>query len=171
MNYRITKYDPANRDSDGRYAVDDWTSVGDIGKVFAGQPLSLKEYLRMEDAYVAAAIQSMERTGLQAVRMTELEWNGEYDHLPTELFESTQQFEKQLQGRSSIDAHGVEAAVRLVLREMMWCKLVGDHGFYIHFGFDYYMYIGSANTNLADWSVPAGLFVEEVESPYSEATG
>jgi len=32
---------------------------------------------------------------------------------------------------------------RLVLREILWCKLESPNGFYIHFGYDYYMYFGS----------------------------
>ena len=34
MYYRITKYNPEFRDEEGRYILDEWTSVTDIGKEF-----------------------------------------------------------------------------------------------------------------------------------------
>jgi hypothetical protein len=32
IEYRVTKYDPAHRDSTGVYFRDEWTSVSDIGR-------------------------------------------------------------------------------------------------------------------------------------------
>ena len=43
--YRITKYDPANR-INGVYMADEWTSFSDIGKVFNGTLLSQDTYLK-----------------------------------------------------------------------------------------------------------------------------
>ncbi len=43
--YRITKYDPSNRDSDGFYTVDEWTECSDIGTAFEGSVLTEAVYL------------------------------------------------------------------------------------------------------------------------------
>ena len=42
---------------------------------------------------------------------------------------------------------------------------------YIHFGYDYYMYIGSSNAcdNVRIKIQEEGLFVEEFKSPYGDA--
>ncbi len=58
---------------------------------------------------------------------------------------------------------------RLVLRESLWCKLESDRMF-VHFGYDYYMFIGS--TEPCESTIKKieklGLFVEKFESPYLE---
>jgi len=60
---------------------------------------------------------------------------------------------------------------RLVLREILWCKLESTNGFYIHFGYDYYMYVGSpvSSQRAIDYGKQNGLYVEEMESPYLTA--
>ncbi|MDF9825373.1 hypothetical protein M2475_001828 [Breznakia sp. PF5-3] len=52
MRFRITKYNPEYRADNGAYTVDDWISVGEIGKVFNGTKLSLDTYLGMEKNYL-----------------------------------------------------------------------------------------------------------------------
>ena len=54
--YRVTKYNPAFRDSSGAYTGKEWISFGDIGRSFDGVKLTAEAYERVEDAYVAAAI-------------------------------------------------------------------------------------------------------------------
>ncbi|AKU99654.1 hypothetical protein AKJ09_06318 [Labilithrix luteola] len=48
--YRVTKYDPSIRASSGLY--DEWTSVSDVGRSFAGRVVTDADYLAVEDAYV-----------------------------------------------------------------------------------------------------------------------
>ena len=50
LEYRITKYDSANRVAE-RYVVDDWTSFSDIGKRFNNVELTYEKYLKTETAY------------------------------------------------------------------------------------------------------------------------
>ena len=52
FEYRITKYDPAQRDPDGAYRRDEWTSFSDIGKSFGGQMLTEENYAKTEQAYL-----------------------------------------------------------------------------------------------------------------------
>jgi hypothetical protein len=63
----------------------------------------------------------------------------------------------------------VDKIIRRILREEFRCRLEGGEGF-IHFGWDYYMYIGvphpcpTARVRAAD----LGLYIEEFASPYVE---
>lgn len=57
--------------------------------------------------------------------------------------------------------------LRGILREKYWAKLETKNAF-IHFGWDYYMYIGvpGAPKQASAYAATNGLFVEEFESPY-----
>ena len=57
--------------------------------------------------------------------------------------------------------------IRLALREAIWCRLEGVDGFYVHFGYDYYMYVGSERADEAPRDLPSGIFAEQMGSPYS----
>jgi hypothetical protein len=46
---------------------------------------------------------------------------------------------------SIVQASELEDVIRLILREVLWCKLIKADRFYVHFGWDYYMYIGSTS--------------------------
>jgi hypothetical protein len=58
--------------------------------------------------------------------------------------------------------------VRLALREALWCRLKGERGFYVHFGYDYYMYIGSEVLGADPPPMPPGMFAEVFDSPHHE---
>ena len=70
--------------------------------------------------------------------------------------------------RSDEAAQKLIEALKSLLREEFWCRLEGEHGSYIHVGWDYYLYVGvpcvpSASIEAAQAD---GLFVESFESPY-----
>ena len=54
--YRITKYNPKYRNSSGAYLKDGWTSISDIGTIYNGKKSTLKEYFKIEEAYVKAIL-------------------------------------------------------------------------------------------------------------------
>jgi len=66
------------------------------------------------------------------------------------------------------DRDTLARVVRLILRELIWCKLRAREGFYIHFGWDYYMYSGGVelDTETRSAITDSGLFVERFKSPY-----
>ena len=66
--YRITKYNPANR-INGVYMADEWTSFSDIGKVFGGTTLSQDTYLQTEKAYIDCGIELIEKSKITKVRI------------------------------------------------------------------------------------------------------
>ena len=76
-------------------------------------------------------------------------------------------FERLHEG-TVIEIRDIEHLCRLVLREQLWCKLENDNIMFIHFGYDYYMYIGclSKSEGVINLIKKIGLFLEKFESPY-----
>src|SRR3990167_721197 len=73
--YRVTKYNPKNRDSNGIYLLDEWTFYAQIGTVVAGKVFTYEEYLAAENAYVAALIVFMKCNNLEALQIVNFENN------------------------------------------------------------------------------------------------
>jgi hypothetical protein len=73
LEYRVTKYDPAFRDSRGAYRRDVWTAVRDVGSSFGGVVLTRDQYQRVEDAYVAAALAFLREANASALTVEGLE--------------------------------------------------------------------------------------------------
>ena len=154
--YRITKYDPSRRDLGGAYPVDEWTSRSDIGKSFGGVRLTENNYLRIEQAYLEAAIAFLREAGVDELTVIGLENHREVPTAP--------------QDGSRIQSEDVPEVVRSLLREDFWCKLEAPDAF-LHVGYDYYMYVGTP-VECPSASVEAqanGLFVEEFKSPYVQS--
>ncbi len=167
LSWRITKYNPQSRDSKGVCLVkDEWTSYSDIGKSYAGYEFTFEQYMQTENAYVEAIFTFMDCLHLNELRIANLERHD----IPTESkFYSQAMLDlfELLKNGMCLSRDSINNQVRLVLRENVWCRLEGN-GMFVHFGYDYYMYIGSEK--LYSDSIAhierAGLFVESYESPY-----
>ena len=164
-HWRVTKYDPALRDEYGRYMLPEWTAISDVGTTYSGRTFTTEEYLATETSYVASVLSFAGESGIAGFTAVGVENRNESESaragLPTD-------FAASIREGGEYDVGVLETLVRLSLRELMWCKVeVGDR-FYLHFGYDYYMYIGSSSEcresiRLAERS---GLFVEPFVSPY-----
>ena len=66
--WRITKYDPKYRDSRGAFLKNDWISFSEVGDIFEGKKLTIEDYLKVENAYVASVILFMIRYSLSLTR-------------------------------------------------------------------------------------------------------
>jgi hypothetical protein len=165
--WRISKYNPKFR-KHGAYQKDDWTSVSEIGKSFQGSIFTLQQYLDTEDRYVSVVLSFLRESGLSSLTVKNLEKD-----LPRppqvvnlELADLLQEMSDLQEGELS--PVEIEKTCRVNLRELIWCKLEKEQLFYVHFGRDYYMYIGSALScprSVSDVS-SVGLFIEEFPSPY-----
>lgn len=175
-SYRITKYNPKSRDDYGAYQKHEWVSASDVGMQFPDGKLSLNDYLKTEGAYVDAAIclwklaqcPPLRVVGLEDVgfRKTELALK-DYPELLKVVSEAPVPKEDQM----LCDQETIERTARLVLREFIWCKLQADNGFFVHFGWDYYMYCGGVQMTTQTRSdiTELGIFVEDFVSPYLSA--
>lgn len=167
---RATKYDPAKRDARGVFHDNEWTSVSDIGKMFDGEVLTADEYLAAEDAYIAAIFQMLEAADLSRLSIELLEEKG-----PTGRRRLQQLDTRQLRERlgaiaigDELDRERIELISRLSLREALWCKLAGKYDTYVHFGWDYYMYLGSQREGAYLGAPPSGMYFEDFASPYAK---
>lgn len=167
VRLRATKYDPKNRDAQGRYLVNEFTSVSDIAKSFHGATLTTDDYMQIEDSYVDCVEQLLISCGCHSLRVSELETSsggGTADG-------GIQRLRPVTLGaiRDGLIVEGKEIGniVRLVLREMIWCKLAGPKGLYVYFGYDMYLYIGANVDPDTLGPPPRGIFYESHESPYS----
>lgn len=62
----------------------------------------------------------------------------------------------------------IKEVIKHILREKIWCKLTNNNVFYVHFGYDFNMYVGSnePSSGVLMEITRNGLFVEECISPY-----
>jgi hypothetical protein len=134
---RVTKYNPDNRDDDGSYKLDEWTSISDIGKEFNGIRFDYQDYIAIEDKYISAILEFCNYFNIQELEIKNLELHDQdtWDKYSLGLKETFQEIkEKRIISKQELENIG-----RLILREYFWCDLENkDKG--IHFGYDYYMY-------------------------------
>jgi len=153
--YRITKYDPDRRDEHGAYPDDDWTAFSDIGREFGGVVLTVEEYGRVENAYLAAVRVFVEAAGIDEFFVRGLERHGKP---ALELQE----------GQRLGLAEALDVVRGLLGEEGFWCRLEADGGF-VHIGWDYYMYVGAVAdvTSITPAVEALGLHIEpHWSSPY-----
>lgn len=166
--WRVTKYNPENRNTDGTYKIDEWTSFHDIGKAFNNELLDYSNYKRVEDAYIKVIELILSYNGISSLTITDLDkYNSSLELNDFNTPDIVNLF-GEINNNKQLGLDKIMILARLILREELWCKLQNDKGNYIHFGYDYYMYIGSNTNNqeIYDEVRKIGLFIEEIESPY-----
>jgi hypothetical protein len=136
-SYRITKYNPDNRDEKGVYVVVEWTSFSDIGKDFNGTEFTYQDYITTEDKYIASIQEFCNYFKIEEFEIKNLEFydSDTWDKYSLELKET----HKGLRDKKRVSKEELDNLARLILREYAWCDLESkEKG--IHFGYDYYMY-------------------------------
>lgn len=168
VHFRISKYNPEHRDEKGSYLKDDWTSVTDIGKFYADGVLTLETYLKTEDAYWDTVRKLFRSCHIDSMIIKDLEiYEDRLEDIPAELQEASKARMAKIKNEDSLSIEGLEYVFRLALKELIWCKLFGEDGTYLHFGYDYYIYFGS--DRLRGQEMPLCepmIFIEPYESPY-----
>lgn len=158
-SWRVTKYDPLNRDADGSYLTpEEWTCFSEVGT-----KVSREEYLKTEQNYINAISSFMTEMGLNRVHVIALEqWSDEVKS------QNANEFLSKFWIGKAITVQEVQELAKLTLRNVIWCKLGFKNQFFVHFGYDYYMYIGASRdcTKTKDAVTRSGLFVERFDSPY-----
>jgi hypothetical protein len=156
--YRVTKYDPRLRDQRGAFTGEDWISVTQIGQSFSGVVLTDQEYKRVEQAYVDIALAFLKEGGVTMLKV--------------EGLENSRSQPLTFGDGSILGLEQLSDVIREILREQFWCRLEAENGF-LHFGWEYYMYIGVAQRCIAAERKAAdvGLYVEELVSPYRQVDG
>lgn len=167
IRLRATKYDPARRDNQGHYTVNEFTSVSDVGKTFDGYKVTAEDYVFAEDAYVSCVMRLLDVSHVNVLRICELEDKKGGAFVDSEVERLRPAVLGTVYEGMVVSGEALGKSVRMALREIIWCKLIGDNGVYVNFGYDYYMYMGS-NARLASLGEPPqGMFYEEMETPYA----
>lgn len=133
---------------------EEWCDFSDVGDTFGGVALTLDAYEEVEREYVSAVRGFALASGHSVLQLTDVER------------------EDQLEG-VVLDLDGIEGAARRILRNDLWFRMQSPaRDFYVHFGYDYYMYIGSRSSSCPEAitsAVAGGLYVEpDFPSPYLE---
>lgn len=154
--FRISKYDPAHRDPEGHYLLEEWTSFSDIGKVFQGELLTFDFYEQIEKAHLQTAQEFLRESGVRELLITSPENHHQHSILGISFDTGVQ-----------LSGSKLEHVMRDILRERWWCKLEASACF-IHFGWDYYMYIGVPDKcdRAQRMARELGLYCEAFPSPY-----
>ncbi len=167
FNWRITKYDPKFRDSNGFYLKDEWCIYSEIGKIFEGIKFDFKEYERVENLYITAIELFMICHNITSLQIDTLEKNKKLIRDNHNNLHMIYLFNEAKEG-NWIDKSDMQDFCKLVFREKLWCKLKCPRKMFVHFGWDFYMYVGSAiacENTIANIE-KSGLFVEQCKSPY-----
>ncbi|MDI9272911.1 hypothetical protein [Stenotrophomonas sp. PFBMAA-4] len=144
-SWRITKYWQRMPEGYLCSSPEEWTDFGDVGK-----RVSLEDYLVVEDAYLDAIRRFCVGIGVEALSIQSLERRDSRDY-----------HEGQ-----PLDLDGIERVARDVLRNVIWCKLVGESA-EVHFGYDYYMFaVSSVDASAALAQADPLLNIEPFLSPY-----
>jgi len=147
-HYRITKYNPAKRNTDGSYNDDrEWTAISDIGIPNYGS-ISYSDYKKIEDGYVYCTTLLMEHfnvTEFTAEDVTNFntDKNIEKCRKDSRLRDLNVDFKKDIKPvveNATILGTRLEFYTRMCLRELFQMRLVSST-LIIEFGFDYYMYV------------------------------
>lgn len=151
IGYKITKYNPQNR-IEGKYTVHEWTSISDIGKLFDDGVLTYDQYIQVERRYIDCCIELLQKAGVSELYVGTPEYYNEGLCFPSILSTESE----------------IRRAIMCCIQEKCWAKL-RNKDFFIHFGYDYNMYIGTnlPVTFVQEITQKYNLFCEQKDSPYS----
>jgi hypothetical protein len=134
---------------------EDWTSISDIGRTFAGKELTLCAYNAVESAYTETVTHILEEAQVPFLYARGVQNHKRSFGLPRE--------------DHTVRREDVASIVGAMLREEFWCRLESNDAF-VHVGYDFYLYVGifrSVETSI-QFARRRGLFVEHFVSPYHQ---
>ncbi|MFN7253258.1 MAG: hypothetical protein ACK4M9_21160 [Anaerobacillus sp.] len=168
--WRITKYNPDYRDENGYYTLkEEWTCPSEIGKIIDGKEFTLEEYLDIEAKYIDTLIAFIIESGLNTLRILQLSEQKISTEDRSSVLYETEFDELILEEDKIVTLNDIVIISKMILRNFVHCQLYLKDRFFAHFGWDYYMYIGSSEKSLSAITIATerGLFVEEIDSsPY-----
>jgi len=163
--WRVTKYDPALRTSTGLFTGDEWILFSQLGSTIDSELLTPERYLWAEDRYVDAVERFLAASEIEALMIEGLQ-TGSYK--PNDVDRLGLRSIPVAEGQVLSATGEIGHVCRLNLREHLWCRLQAEGAFFVHFGWDYYMFVGSSRPceDAIAETIAAGLFVEPAISPY-----
>ncbi|MBP3800959.1 MAG: hypothetical protein J6I85_02855 [Clostridia bacterium] len=163
-NYKISKYKIENR----KEIINEWTSISDIGKEYNGKEFKYEDYIKTENAYIEIIFMFIKLNNIKKITIDELEKYNDDKLIYDEYDFQIQKLIRKLKNKMELEICDIELYIRAILREQIWAKLYSSDELYIHFGYDYYMYIGSKVEPKKEIKEieKSGLVIERQISPY-----
>ena len=163
--YSITKYNPANRNDNGHYLVDEWTCPSEVGKIFNGLMFKDTDYFAIESKYVNAVIKILKSRSISSLRIVNLstDYMNKFFLDPSFQWLMACKFKEiELYEDKSVHISEIEIIIRMILRNFIDCSLEIDGVFKLFFGYDFYMNlnISYCDKNVFDEIEASGLFVD-----------
>lgn len=163
--YRITKYNPKFRNNLGHYLRDEWIDYSEIGKFFMDEEFTYEEYIKKENSYISVISFIIDKKKNKYIQIK----NAAKDirELDKNTSSSMKSIMSKIKNGAFIEVGDVPDLCRLILRGHIWAKIY-TLSLFIHFGYDYYMYIGFTGrcSGLTRKVKECGLFIERFKSPY-----
>ncbi|SDW21926.1 hypothetical protein [Paenibacillus sp. CF384] len=166
--WRITKYNPLFRNEKGHYLLDEWTCPSEIGKIINGNLFTLEEYLFIEHAYVETIIEFLNEKRQYSLRLIQTSNRSISHEDKTSILYDNEFGMINIKEDLIVNINEIRLICKMILRNFADCQLYSKDNFFVHFGWDYYMYIGSNQKSLTaiEFAKKSGLYVEELSSPY-----
>lgn len=165
--WRLSKYDPALRDHAGNFLGNDWTSFSDIGKSFDGKVLDVATYLEVENAYVESIVSFFDAVRIEDLYLEQFERCSDWELMALDRRIGLPEDLPAFVIGKSLKGSDWECFIRLALREVIWGQLHNAKAdAYLHFGYDFYVYLGARGESILQWNPSRGIFAEAMHSPY-----
>lgn len=185
MELRISKYSPINRDQSGVYLLSEWTDSSEVGCSVGGFTIYPEEYFLVENKYITLVVDILGGLECSRLQIDEMEIHfadgaGSIINLlnfrdevarivPKELLHNTLLILDEFNcigNEMIVEKKFFSHLLKLIFRNVVWCKLHSSFNTYIHFGYDFYVYIGSDKNLEKRIFIPEGIYVEQFVSPY-----
>jgi len=168
--YEITKYNPDFRDEKRRYLKEDWIGIGDIGKSFEGEMLTVDKYKEIEDSYINAIHLIMDYMRIPYLTINDVRRSFSYDTFQDIRKKIQELYSKDVletylhvKDRDKLDNKKIDLFCRLLLREDIGAEVYYPRRMKVFIGYDYLMGIHTSKS--IDSIIPSieqmGLFVEK----------
>jgi hypothetical protein len=169
--YRITKYDPLNRNDQGHYLYDHWTEFSDIGKTLEGEIVTIEKYLEVEADYINAIIDILKENQIKYLRVVGYEKRGRQQSIKDnkgKWFHRSEFETIDLSEDKKVSIDEIEVICQMMFRYYGHLSLEINKLAFIHYGFDMYVYVGVTNISegLREKLNQTSIFIEEFQSPY-----
>jgi hypothetical protein len=171
--FRITKYNPIYRDARGYYTKDEWLGFFQVGKKWdenRERILTMDEYQKTENDYIKTALEIKKEANVPTVKLRGVEFKPWTVRARKNLCaDRNGKILRELVRTKTVEGNrDFCLIVKAILRDTLWAKLENrTKTFYLHFGWDYYMYLGTTidSERVFDIAKRNNLFAEFCDSP------
>lgn len=173
-SYRVTKYNPDDRNYDGYYEKNEWTCPSEIGERFDNVTFKESDYFNIERLYIAAVIDIMKLNGIDHLRIIDLSDAFKKEKLvekASQWLVSDEITEIELFEDKRLDFSEIEVVIKMVLRGFIDCRLEINEKISVYFGWDFYMHVicESELYELMGKFYKLGIYIEDEEPSYDMA--